>query len=401
MDPLEFVRLRRMVETYHGDAALLGLSDQELARALGLVAIVGGNHVPTMAGLLLVGRDAALQQHVPAHEVAFQVLRGTYVAVNDFYRWPLLRIVERILEGFEVRNEEREMNVGLFRVGIPAYDRRAFREALNNALVHRDYHRLGATHVQLHEDRIAIMNPGGFVEGVRPDNLLHVGPHPRNPCLADGFKRIGLVERTGRGVSIIYEGQLRNGRRPPSYERSNEVTVSVTLYGGPASLAFVQLVLSHESDKGRMLSVGELLILDHVYRKREIDTAAAAQVAQLPISDARALLESLAEGGLLDKRGNRRSRTYHLSAGIYREMGEPAAYVRTHGFERPQMKQMILQYVRGHGRIARRNVMDLCHLDEEQASYVLSQLVEEGLLRLVGWGRGAHYVIEDAGSEGN
>ena len=211
LDPLEFVRLRRMVEVYHGDAVLLGLSDQELAQALGLVTMVNGRLVPTMAGLLLVGRESSLQQHVPAHEVAFQVLRGTDVAVNDFYRQPLLRVVERVLEGFEVRNEERELNVGLFRVPIPAYDRRAFREALNNALVHRDYHRLGATHVQLHEDRIAIMNPGGFVEGVRPDNLLRVGPHPRNPCLADCFKRIGLVERTGRGVNIIYEGQLRNG----------------------------------------------------------------------------------------------------------------------------------------------------------------------------------------------
>ena len=250
--------------------------------------------------------------------------------------------------------------------GHSGYDPRAFREALNNALVHRDYHRLGAVHVQLQTDSIVVMNPGGFVEGVRPDNLLRVGPHPRNARLADCFKRIGLVERTGRGVSIIYEGQLRNGRRPPSYAHSTEVSVSVTLYGGPANLEFVQLVLSHESDKGRMLSVGELLILDHVYREREIDTATAAQVAQLSASDARALLETLVEGGLLDKRGNRRSRTYHLSAGVYREMGEPAAYVRAHGFERPQMEQMVLQLCR---RTARSR--DACHgsvsLDRNQA----------------------------------
>jgi ATP-dependent DNA helicase RecG len=401
LDPLEFVRLRRMVETHHGDAALSDLSDRELARALGLVATLGNQVVPTMAGLLLVGRETALREYIPTHEVAFQVLEGTDVVMNDFYKQPLLRVVERILEGFELRNDERELNVGLFRVGIPAYDRRAFREALSNALVHRDYHRLGAVHIQLRDDRIVIQNPGGFVEGVRADNLLHVGPHPRNPCLADCFKRIGLVERTGRGVNIIYRGQLRNGRRPPSYERSTEVSVSVTLYGGPANLDFVQLVLAHENDKGRMLGVGELLVLNRVFYEREIDTATVARIVQLPQSDARALLEKLVEEGLLEKRGNRRSRTYHLSAGIYRELGEPAAYVRTHGFERPQMKQMILQYVRVHGRIARRNVMDLCHLDQQQAFYVLSQLVEEGLLRLVGWGRGAHYVIEDAGSRGN
>ena len=65
--------------------------------------------------------------------------------------------------------------------GIPAYDRRGFREALNNALVHRDYHRLGAVHVQLYENRVVISNPGGFVEGVRPDNLLRVGPPTAQP----------------------------------------------------------------------------------------------------------------------------------------------------------------------------------------------------------------------------
>jgi ATP-dependent DNA helicase RecG len=312
--------------------------------------------------------------------------------VNQFYRWPLLRSVERILEGFEVRNEEREVNLGLFRVGIPAYDPRGFRESLNNALTHRDYHKLGAVHVQLHDDRIVVSNPGGFVEGVRPDNILRVGPRPRNPLLADCFKRIGLVERTGRGVSIIYAGQLRNGRRPPSYGRSTETSVTVTLYGGPADLDFVQLVLTHESERGRALTVSELLILDQVYREREIDTPTASQITQLPEAEARMSLESLVESGLLERRGTRRSRTYHLSAGVYREMGKPAAYVRTRGFERLQMEQMILQYVEAHGEIARRDVVNLCRVSGNQARYLLKTLVDRGALELVGAGRGAHYV---------
>ena len=76
-------------------------------------------------------------------------------------------------------------------------------------------------------------------------------------------------------------------------------------------------------------------------------------------------------------------------------MGEPAAYVRRRGFERPQMEQMILQYVDAHGKIARRDVMELCRVDENQAWYLLSQLVEKGQLQLVGKGRGAHYVAAE------
>ena len=375
------------------------MKDAELARALGLCVPHGDSLIPTLAGLLLVGKESVLKTHVPAHEIAFQVLRGTDVTVNEIHRWPILRAIERILEGFEVRNEERELNVGLFRVGIPAYDPRGFREALNNALVHRDYHRLGAVHVQLYENRVVISNPGGFVEGVRPDNLLRVGPQPRNPRLADCFKRIGLVERTGRGINIIYAGQLRNGRRPPSYERSTETNVTVTLYGGPADLDFVQLILTHEKERGTMLSVAELLVLDHVYREREISTPKAAQITQLSEADARATLEQLVESGLLERRGARRSRTYHLSAEVYREMGEPAAYVRRRGFERPRMEQMILQYVEAHGKIARRDVVELCRVSSNRARYLLSSLVEQNKLELVGLGRGAHYVApsEDSG----
>jgi len=118
-----------------------------------------------VAGLLVVGREETLRNVLPAHEVAFQVLEGSEVRVNEFYRWPLMRIFERIMEAFAVRNEERELTVGLFRVGIPSYDPRAFREAVNNALTHRDYTRLGAVHIQLRSEGILVTNPGGFVQG--------------------------------------------------------------------------------------------------------------------------------------------------------------------------------------------------------------------------------------------
>ena len=390
-DPLEFARLRRMIEEYRGDAALLPLSDEEIARALGLTANYNGSRVPTAAGLLLVGRESALQTQLPAHEVAFQVMRDTDVLVNDFYRWPLLRLIERIIEAFSVRNEERELNVGLFRVPIPAYDPRGFREALNNALIHRDYLRLGAVHVQLHSDRLIISNPGGFVQGVRPDNLLTVDPRPRNPRLADCFKRIGLVERTGRGVSIIYSGQLRNGRAAPSYAHSSETSVSVTLYGGPADLDFVQLVVNEENRRSRALTVSELLLLDYVRQERDLDVKTAVALIQRPETETRAVLESLVESGLLERRGARRGRTYHLSASVYRQMGEPAAYVRARGFEPLQMENMIRQYVQAHGRITRRDVVELCRVSKDQAYYLLKKLTEQGVLEQVGSGPKTHY----------
>ena len=394
-DPLEFARLRRMIEQNHGDTTLLSLSDTEIARALGLTIWQNDKLIPTIAGLLLVGRESALQSYLPTHEVAFQVLQNTDVLVNDFYHWPLLRLIERVLESFSVRNEERELNWGLFRISVPAYDPRGFREALNNAIIHRDYLRLGAVHVQLHTNRLTISNPGGFMEGVRPDNLLSVDPRPRNPRLADCFKRIGLVERTGRGVSIIYNGQLRNGRPAPSYERSTETGVSVTLYGGPADLDFVQFVVAEENQQQRPFTVGELLVLDYVRQERDLDTPTAANLIQRPDTEARIMLENLVENGLLERRGTCRARTYHLSAGVYRQMGQPAAYVHTRGFEPLQMENMIRQYVQAHGRITRRDVVELCRVSPNQAGYLLKKLSENNELELVGLGRNAFYQLKN------
>ncbi|RTG98963.1 AAA family ATPase [Thermus scotoductus] len=394
LDPLEFERFRRLVHESQGrgDSSLLGLSDVELAKALGAVEANHGVSAIRVLGLLLFGREEALRRLLPTHEVAFQVLSGQQVEVNDFYRWPLLRIVEELLGRFRARNREEEILVGLFRIGVPDYSLAAFREGLANALIHRDYTRLGAVHVQWHQDRIEISNPGGFPEGVRLDNLLVTPPRPRNPLLADAFKRAGIVERTARGIDTIFYEQLRNGRPAPSYERSNEAAVVLVLPGGKANLAFVRLVVE-ESQAERPLGLDELLLLNHLWSERHLTTDQASVLIQKPQSEARACLQRLVEAGLVEPRGERKGRSWHLSAATYRRLGAPAAYVRQRGFEPIQQEQMVLQYVAKHGRITRREAAELCQVSPLQARALLSRLTARGKLVLRGSRRGAFYEL--------
>ncbi len=361
LDALEFERLRRMVREFRGDATLLNLADVELARALGLVQADRESVVPTVAGLLVVGKEDALREHVAAH--------------------------------FDVRNEERELNIGMFRVPVPAYDQRAFREAVNNALTHRDYTRLGAVHVQLHDDHIEISNPGGFVQGVSPANVLTTEPRPRNPRLADIFKRVGLVERTGRGVALIYSGQLRTGHLPPDYSYSTDASVKVVLPGGPAELHEGQLIVTEENRRQRAFTVSELLALAQVWRERSIDVATGASLIQKTEGETRAVLAGLVEAGLLERRGSGRSQTYVLSASVYRTLGQPAAYIHAAGFDAEQMEQMILQYARAHGRITRREAADLCRVGSYQASRLLKRLARQGRLELHGVRKNSYYTL--------
>jgi ATP-dependent DNA helicase RecG len=277
------------------------------------------------------------------------------------------------------------------RIGIPDYSEQAFREALANALIHRDYSRLGAVHVQWHEDRIEISNPGGFPEGVRLDNLLVTPPRPRNPSLADAFKRAGIVERTARGIDTIFFEQLRNGRPAPSYARSTETDVILVLPGEKANLDFVRLIVE-ENQAGRPFRLDDLLLLNHVYLERRTTTKEAARIIQKPETEAHSRLGRLVEGGLLEASGEGKGRAYHLSASTYRKLGERAAYIWTHGFEPLQWEQMVFQYVEKHGEISRAEVAELCHSSGSQAYRLLKKLEQKGLLAAIGTkGRGVKY----------
>ena len=121
LDPLEFERFRRSVRERRGrsDESLLDLSDLELAKALGVVEANGDVRGVRLAALLLFGKDNALRRFVPTHEVAFQMLRGLDVEINDFFRWPLLRVMEECEARIRARNREQELMVGLLRVACP------------------------------------------------------------------------------------------------------------------------------------------------------------------------------------------------------------------------------------------------------------------------------------------
>jgi ATP-dependent DNA helicase RecG len=402
LDPLEFERFRRSIRERHGgsDKALLELTDLELAKALGVVVANGEVRAVRLAALLLFGKEDALRRHLSTHEVAFQVLRGLDVEVNDFFRWPLIRVMEEIEARIRARNREQELMVGFLRVGVPDYPERALREALANALIHRDYLRLGAIHFQWHNERIEISNPGGFPEGVRLDNLLVTVPRPRNPLLADAFKRAGIVERTARGIDTIFYDQLRNGRPAPSYERSDSVGVVISIPGGAANLEFVRLLVT-EGRGGRVLGLDDMLILNALWQDRSLATEDAARLTQKPEVEARAALHRLVEAGLVEERGSKKGRTWHLSAAAYRALGDKAGYVRRRGFEPLQQEQMVLQYVETHGRITRREAAELCRIASHQARDLLARLVDRGEIVMRGVKKGAFYERGSRNMEGS
>lgn len=387
LDPVEFARFRNYVREYPrtADQSLLKLPDLELAKALRVVNANGAPREIRIAALLLFGTEDALADAVPNHSVAFQVLRRNDVEVNDFFRWPLLKVLDQCGMRFRARILEEELLVGFKRVGVPNYSYTGLREALSNAMMHRDYLQLGEIYFQWHDDKVNVSNPGGFPVGVDPDNLVGTTPRPRNPLLADAFKRAGIAERTGRGIDMIIEDHLRTGRGIPSYANSNAHLVTLEFPGGKPNLDFVR-VIAEKGQEGREFSLSDLLILNRIWNSKGISILETARLTNKSESEVHNILGRLSEYGLVDKVAQGGKTNWLLSNSVQRTLGSGTSLVSA---QKPD--ELVLQYVSAHGRITRGEAAELCRIDPVHARRVLARLVKSHQLILRGTKRGAFY----------
>ncbi|MBK5249931.1 MAG: putative DNA binding domain-containing protein [Actinomycetales bacterium] len=393
LDPMEFERFRTFARrsSSDGDHGLAALDDVEIARALGVVSVGSDAVEPLMGALLLFGRPQALSRFAPTHEAAFQVLRGTKIEINETVTGGLLRVAEELYRRFEVYNREQELDAGLVRLSIPLVPAEAVREAIANALVHRDYTMMGAIRVQLSDDALTITSPGGFPQGVRLDNLLD-DSRPRSRTLADAFKRAGLVERSGRGIPRMFESTLRVGRAAPDFTRSTNESVVAVFPITEADASLARYVIEQEQKTGRPSRLADLQVLHELRQDGAVTALEAAELLQKTEPETRSALARMIEDGVVEARGTGRGRTYHLSAAVYRALGSGSAYVRVRSFDPIQQRQMILNYVDAHGRITRSQAAELSAISPTQASSLLRTLVQSGDLELRGERRGAHYI---------
>lgn len=390
LDPVQREHLRAILRNYNGEKALLELEDEDLDKALRLAVSVGGALVPTFTGMLLIGRQEKLREYIPTSEAAFIAYSGTQITSNQTFYFPMLSALEKIFAFIDARNTEREMQAGLFRITIPDYDQKAVREAIINAFVHRDYTRMGRVLVQLDDDGLTISNPGGFIEGVTIENILSVEPHGRNPALADALKRIGLAERSGRGVDRIFEGSLLYGRPLPDYSESSTTTVKLFIPHGAPDEKFISMISETQQRQGKLLPFNSLLILNELRQLRRLSIRELAEYTHIPEAKVRAATERMAEAGLLEASGNGKSRTYLLSSKVYKDK---VAYVRQTDIDAVRYPELVIKLAEAKGNISRKDVIELLHVSPPQAYRILQKLVGQNKLIQKGSGKSTIYQI--------
>ena len=187
--------------------------------------------VLTNLGVLLVGSrtdrarlgSAPIVQAMKYDEREVKVAKWSW----DDHDLSPIELADAVWEGIPDFRESYEIPEGMFRKQLPAYEEDVVREVLVNALVHRPYTQSGDIYLNLHPDRLEVVNPGRLPLGVTPQNILHASRR-RNHGLARIFHDLKLMEREGSGIDLLFERLLTSGRKVPTItEGTDSVHVTV------------------------------------------------------------------------------------------------------------------------------------------------------------------------------
>ncbi len=389
LDPVEIARARNVARQLRPESDLSKLSNQELLTGMG--AVRGGQ--VTHTGMLLFGREDVLAQRCPQHLIQYTYQTSdTEVARNDLYRFGLLNVLDRIEQAFTgPTNPEQELSIGLYKLRIPAFPLEVVREAVLNAVTHRDYVDPGKVLIRHTLRELVVSSPGGFLADITPRNILRHEAIPRNPMLALAFVKLGLVESTGVGRKRIFVPMLSYGKRVPVYE-TDGVRVVLRIFDGVFDTRTAALVAQWRQ-QGREVDLDGLLVLSFLSSNAFIDTASAANLLQVPRDSARTVLDQLAQpkSGILERRGRTKAATYHLTKAVAKDLLGKAAYTKTRGLDPIRYAELARAFVADHGAMTPQECRELLGLGESKTARV------EASRLLRAWSEGADAFLRREG----
>lgn len=400
LDPLQIERARQVLRRKAPSSELIGLSDPEFLQ--GLEAMRNGR--VTHTGMLLFARREVLARHCPQAQFHYVLHDSeTSVARNDQERLPLLEAVERIEQIFEgPLNPEKEIEVGLFKLRIPQFPLEGVREAVLNALTHRDYLNPGEILIRHSKQELVVTSPGGFIAGITPQNILRHEAVARNRTLANALLKLRLVESSGIGRKRIFRSALIYGKRRPEYMTDgHSVTLRIFSQGGHDLLAKLIVRLD---EQGAEIGLDQLLILDALRTQDFIDVAGAAAILQLSRDEARRILDGMCLPPLhvLERRGHTAAATFHLAKGIAKELKGKAAYTKARGLNPVRYAELVREYLRDHQRISNEELRQLLGLGDspsakvEASRYLRKWSQVDGFLDRKGGGNRVYYILRSS-----
>lgn len=293
-------------------------SDDELLAHYGLST----EGLLTNLGVLIVGcaSDRARLGSAPIVQAIKYDEHGTKVAkwTWDDYQLSPVDLIDAIWNEIPDFRESYELPDGMFRTKVPAFEEDVVRELLVNSLVHRPYTQRGDIFLNLHPDRLEVVNPGRLPLGVTPHNILHASRR-RNDGLARVFHDLKLMEREGSGIDLLFERLLASGREAPKIVEGTD-SVQVTIQRRVVQPGVVRLLAA--ADQRYPLTGRERIVLALVGQTEGLSTAELIDQLGLPEpTGLRPWVGRLIEWGLVEQAGRTKGTRYFVPPALLREVG--------------------------------------------------------------------------------
>lgn len=341
----------------------------------------------TNAAVILLGKKEILKEKLPQSSLRIEYRRNPESIVFDKrydFNGPFFLETDKLWETINLRNGSIPIQEGPFIFDIPYFNQEVIREAINNAVAHRNYRLSSETIIKQSDNELHIISPGGFPSGVNIDNLIKISSTPRNRLLTDVLQKTGIVERSGQGVDKIFYQTLKEGKSEPDYSHSDDFQVELRLSAMIEDKAFAIFIESIQSDlkDNEKLSVHEIILLNKIRK-----------------SDKRknwdkAVIKKLLSRELIEQRGNTSGTYYVLSREFYEFSDEKGKYSKT-DWDQKQAFLIILRHLEKFETAKMKDFVDLFHgrMSRKQVRILVDKLVETKELTKKGRGKGTYYSV--------
>ncbi len=384
LDPRAIEDFRRRWIAKSGNDGLANLSREQLLSDV--EALVDGRL--TYAALVLFGIRKALGRHLAQAEVIFEYRSSDASGPAQQrveFRQGFFGFYDRLWDLIALRNDIQHFQSGLFVLDVPTFSERPVREAILNAVSHRDYQLGGSIFIRQYPRRLVLESPGGFPLGINEQNILD-RQSPRNRRIADIFAKCGLVERSGQGMNLMFEQSIQESKPVPDFSGTDQYQVVLTLHGEVRDPRFLQFLEKVGREKLELFNTADFLILDAVHREQPIPEHLKTR------------LQRLVAMGVIEKFGRGRGTRYILGQRYYKMTGKKGVYTRRKGLDRETNKALLLKHIEENKKTGSRlkELMQvLPNLSDNQVKKLLAEMKKEGRIYHVGVTRAALWYPRD------
>lgn len=309
------------------------------------------NHYMTHLGILWLGTQPQRSRLLYAPTVQYIKYDNTgnkvFKQVWDDNSMNPEELLEDIWRSVPDWRESNEISDGLWRKEIPAYDEKVVREVLCNAIAHRPYTTRGDIFINMHPDKMVVVNPGRLPFGVTPKNILQKTVK-RNQELSRILFALHIMEGEGSGYDLMYETQLSLGKSVPIlFEGDDSVSVTVErkIVSKESSRVFEHLQYFYPQIAQNQKA---LIAFGIVFQEEIISSIDLIRKLQLPEADRlRSYLEPLISQDIILSRGRGKGTKYYVNPAI---ISDSKANIQTtlKAIEPYRLKELIKQDLKYH-----------------------------------------------------